>query len=242
MDVDIDVDPRFKPASIFKTWPRAAVLKDGKLTAHPCGVYPQRIAVDPLTGLAAIPYDQAEDIGYLKVDFLHLNVYQHFKNRAEIEELLKKDPDWSLVRVPSVQAKLFQLAKQGDLLNDLKPTSIEELADVMALIRPGKRNLLGLYKKEIASFFANDSAVTEATWGADNTSSRLHYLRTQNPSNPEIMAGYPSRIATNRSNPYFAPEGYNTLKTLGHLKVFASYLCSATPVPNEPAPLEPWSR
>ena len=148
MDVDIDVDPRFKPASIFKTWPRAAVLKDGKLTAHPCGVYPQRIAVDPLTGLAAIPYDQAEDIGYLKVDFLHLNVYQHFKNRAEIEELLKKDPDWSLVRVPSVQAKLFQLAKQGDLLNDLKPTSIEELADVMALIRPGKRNLLGLYKKE----------------------------------------------------------------------------------------------
>ncbi|HEX3278300.1 MAG TPA: MlaD family protein [Thermoleophilaceae bacterium] len=99
---------------------------------------------------------------------------------------------------------------------------------------------LGLYKHEIAGFFANDSAVTQATDVADNVSGRPHYLRTQNPSNPEIMAGYPSRIATNRSNAYFAPEGYNTLKTLGHLKVFASYLCGTTPVPNEPAPLEPW--
>ena len=111
-------------------------------------MYPQKIGVDPLTGLAAIPYDQAEDLGYLKVDFLHLSVYQHFKGRAEIEDLLKKEPDWTLLQLPSVQPKIFQLAKHGELLSDLKPKSIAEVADIMALIRPGKRNFIGLYKKE----------------------------------------------------------------------------------------------
>lgn len=148
MDVDIDCDPRFKPSSIFKKWPRAAILKDGKLTPHPCGVYPQKMATDPVTGLSAIPYDQAEDFGYLKVDFLHLSVYQHFKSRAEIEELVATEPDWKLLLVPSTQAKLFQLSKHGELISDLKPQSIMEIADIMALIRPGKRNYLGLYKKD----------------------------------------------------------------------------------------------
>lgn len=115
---------------------------------HPCGVYPQRIAADPVTGLAAVPYEEAEELGFMKVDFLHLQVYQHFKTRLEIEELLQQEPDWSLLQVPSVQTKLFQLAKHGDLLSDLKPRSILELADVMALIRPGKKQFIGLYKKE----------------------------------------------------------------------------------------------
>ncbi|WP_407305365.1 hypothetical protein [Acinetobacter sp.] len=148
MDVDIDTAPDFKPNSIFPTWPRATILKDGKLTPHPCGVYPQKIGVDPITGLAAIPYDEAEDLGYLKVDFLHLSVYQHFKTRAEIDELLLKEPDWSLLQLPSAQSKIFQLGKHGDLLTDLKPKSIMELADIMALIRPGKKAFIGLYKKD----------------------------------------------------------------------------------------------
>ena len=61
---------------------------------------------------------------------------------------------------------------------------------------------LGLYKREIAAFFANDSAVTQAKEG-----NLPRYLRTQNPVNPEIMAAYPNRLATNRSNPYPVPGG-----------------------------------
>jgi DNA polymerase III alpha subunit len=148
MDVDIDCTPSFNPTDLFKNWCRAAVVKDNKITPHPCGVYPQSMAVDPITKLAAIPYDEAEDLGYLKVDFLHLHVYSQFKTRAEIDMLIKKEPDWTLLQVPSVQAKLFQLAKHGDLLSELKPKSILELADMMALIRPGKKNFIGLYKKD----------------------------------------------------------------------------------------------
>jgi phospholipid/cholesterol/gamma-HCH transport system substrate-binding protein len=99
---------------------------------------------------------------------------------------------------------------------------------------------LGLYKREIAAFFANDSAVTQATDTAQSRSGQVHYLRTQNPSNPEIMAGYPTRLSTNRSNPYIAPGGYDKLRTEGHLEVFGAQGCGATPVPAEPAPLDPW--
>ena len=146
-DVDIDTSPDFKPEKYFP-WVRAAVVKDGKVQPHPVGVYPQAMAVDPFTGLAAIPYEEAEDLGYLKVDFLHLNIYQHFTSRQEIEELLQKQPDWTLLQMPSTWSKLFQLAKHGDLLQKVKPKNVEELADCMALIRPGKKALLGLYLKE----------------------------------------------------------------------------------------------
>ena len=143
-DVDIDLQTTFNPRTIFP-WVRAAVLKNDNMTPHPCGVYPQNIAVDPITGLAAIPYDIAEELGYSKIDFLHLGVYDHFKSRAEIKELLAEEPDWGILLIPSEQKKLFQLSKHGDILNAIKPKSIEELADVLALIRPGKKQLVKLY-------------------------------------------------------------------------------------------------
>lgn len=146
MDIDVDTSPTFDPTVLFP-WARAAVVRDGSYTQHPCGVYPQTIPIDPITKLAAIPYDAAEELGYLKIDFLHLNVYQLFKDRAEIDDLLTKDPDWTLLQVPSNHFKLFQLSNHGELLLKLKPSSIEDMADVMALIRPGKRQLVPLYQK-----------------------------------------------------------------------------------------------
>jgi len=67
-----------------------------------------------------------------------------------------------------------------------------------------------------------------------------HYLRTTNPTNPEMLAGYPHRIASNRSNPYTAPGGYDKLRTEGHLEVYGAYLCTDNAVPPPPAPSEPW--
>jgi hypothetical protein len=147
MDIDIDVPPSLRPEALFP-WVRASVLRDGKLTPHPCGVYPQAIAQDPITKLSAIPYVEAEELGYLKIDFLHLNVYQHFETRAEIERLIALTPDWTLLQLPSNHEKLFQLSNHGELLLKLKPSSITELADVLALIRPGKKQLVPLYQKD----------------------------------------------------------------------------------------------
>lgn len=150
MDIDIDVQSTFDPLKVFKHWTRASVIKNNELTPHPCGVYPQVIPIDPFTELSAIPYNAANDLQYLKIDFLHLQVYDNFKSRKEIDDLLKIEPNWALLQDKSTWPKLFQLSKHGEMLASLKPSSIHELADCMALIRPGKKNFIGLYKKSPA--------------------------------------------------------------------------------------------
>ena len=160
-DIDIDTPTSFKPSTIFP-WTRASLVKDGDLQPHPCGYYPQAIPVDQLTQLAAIPYAEAEEVGYYKIDFLHLGVYDHFQSRAEIEALLEVEPDWGLLLVPQEQKKLFQLSKHVEILDAVKPKNVEELADVLALIRPGKKNLLKLYlaQRDITrrSLYAKDES------------------------------------------------------------------------------------
>jgi DNA polymerase III alpha subunit len=150
MDVDIDFKTDFDPISYFKEAVRASMVKNGELVKHPAGAYFQSIPVDPITTLSAIPYDKAEEIGYFKIDFLHLSLLDYFDNKQQIRALLKKDPDWSLLQDPSVAGKLFQIHRHYNLLSQVKPKSVEELADCIALIRPGKRALLQSYLKDPA--------------------------------------------------------------------------------------------
>ncbi len=116
---------------------------------------------------------------------------------------------------------------------------------VLRRLEPWLRNFtpivdyLGLYRREISAFLANDAAATQASErGFNDGSEFLHYLRTTNPVNPEMMTGWPFRLSTNRSNPYTEPGGYDKLKTEGHLEVFGSYLCTDDPVPPTPEPNE----
>lgn len=146
-DVDLDLPTSFNPKEHFP-WLRASIVKNGELSPHPCGVYPQNIPMDYLSGLSAIPYAEAEELGYIKIDFLHLSVYDHFKSRQEIEDLLEIEPDWGLLTIPSEQKKLFQLSNHGEILSAIKPKNIEELADVLALIRPGKKQFVKLYNSQ----------------------------------------------------------------------------------------------
>lgn len=145
MDIDIDVPASFDPLRVFNGAVRASIYKDKKLTPHPCGVYFQAVPQDPFTGLAAIPYAEAETLGCFKLDFLHLHVYDHFSSREEIRELLKHDPDWELLKIPSVVEQLFQLSRHHDLIQQIQPKSVLALADCLALIRPQKRFMLKYY-------------------------------------------------------------------------------------------------
>jgi phospholipid/cholesterol/gamma-HCH transport system substrate-binding protein len=107
---------------------------------------------------------------------------------------------------------------------------------------------LGAYRREIAAFFANGSAATQMQALPNNKSvpgplseeGTLHVLRTLNPMNPEIMAGFPTRLSTNRSNPYTLPGAYELVNRGSQLPVFGSHVCGTTPVPNAPAPVEPY--
>jgi virulence factor Mce-like protein len=86
---------------------------------------------------------------------------------------------------------------------------------------------VGIYKREVASFFSLDTAATQAVDRPPGSNGPVHYLRTANPINPENLAAYPRRIASNRPNPYVAP-GESTLKPG---KVFGTYACGTAAIP-----------
>jgi phospholipid/cholesterol/gamma-HCH transport system substrate-binding protein len=57
----------------------------------------------------------------------------------------------------------------------------------------------------------------------------VHYLRTTNPANPEGLAVYPRRIATNRPNPYQFPDAFKNLAT--GLPSYETRQCASGPLP-----------
>ena len=89
-------------------------------------------------------------------------------------------------------------------------------------------NYLNVYRKELAGFFANSAAATQAQ-AASGNGGNAHYLRLSSPINPEALATYQKRPSSNRSNPYTAPGGYT--KLISGLETFGSYLCTANPLP-----------
>jgi virulence factor Mce-like protein len=90
-------------------------------------------------------------------------------------------------------------------------------------------NYINTYKREIAAFFANSTATTQATTLNIAQTKLLHYLRISNPVNPEALTAYPHRLESNRGNPYMAPGGYGQL--LKGLSVFGGYVCTSNPQP-----------
>jgi hypothetical protein len=137
LDIDIDLKSSTPISKIFADWPQAMQVVNGRALKHPCGIYPQSIPTDPISGLAAIPYKDAAKIGYFKIDMLHNSVYSHFESKAEINALLELEPEWDLLKVSSIVKQLFQISKHFDLIKTIKPKSVDDLADAIALIRPG---------------------------------------------------------------------------------------------------------
>ena len=59
-----------------------------------------------------------------------------------MQELIDQEPDWSLLEHKEIVEQLFHIHNHFDIINKLKPKSVEELAAVLAIIRPAKRHLL----------------------------------------------------------------------------------------------------
>lgn len=148
MDIDIDFQTAFNPTRIFDQAIPASMLRNGDLVKHPCGHYFQTMPVDEITGLAAIPYEEAECLGFFKIDFLHLSPLDHFRNKQQIRELIKIEPDWDILLDAEQVKKLFQISKHHEMLAVIRPRSVQVLADTIALIRPGKKHLISAYLKD----------------------------------------------------------------------------------------------
>lgn len=147
-DVDIDFADRDHALKGVLHIP-ASRIERGDLRKHNVGVYLQAIPQDPLTGFASIPYEEAEERGYFKLDFLNLNIYKGVKDDAHLQELIAREPMWELLDEPLITEQLFQLSgvidniPTSDLLSAYKPRSIMDLAIFLAMIRPRKKHLIG---------------------------------------------------------------------------------------------------
>ena len=141
-DIDIDFPDRTRILNKIKHVPATIKDENGTFKKHNTGVYCHAIPYNPLTGMSSIDYKEAENRGYFKIDFLNVSVYNDIKDEAHINYLLAQEPLWDLLGEKDVCDQLFHVNGYHKLLQDLKPQNIEDLASVLALIRPGKRHLL----------------------------------------------------------------------------------------------------
>ena len=138
-DIDIDFADRNQILNIIKHIP--ATLEDGR--KHNTGVYAHEIPVNPFTGSASITYKEAEERGYFKIDFLNVGIYKDIRSEKHLNELLNKEPLWELLEQDDFVNLLFHVNGHGSILREMKPKTIAQLAAVLAMIRPGKRYLIG---------------------------------------------------------------------------------------------------
>lgn len=141
-DIDIDFADRNAVLDVIEHVP-AAIKDKYSFKKHNTGVYCHSIPKNPLTGAANIDYQEAEDRGYFKIDFLNVSVYNGIRNEEHLSELMNKEPLWELLLQEEFVNLLFHLNGHGDVLKKTCPTSVEQLAAVLAMIRPAKRHLIG---------------------------------------------------------------------------------------------------
>jgi len=147
MDIDIDFPDRKTVLNLIKHIP-AMIDDNGTFKKHNTGVYCHSIPYNPLTGTASIDYKSAEDRGYFKIDFLNVTAYKDVKNEEQLTNLLNTEPLWDLLYEKEICDQLFHINGYHNLLAELKPTSIVELAMLLAMIRPGKKHLIPICKEK----------------------------------------------------------------------------------------------
>ena len=148
---DIDIDFYDRQLILDKLKHRKAMRVDNErgTVAHNTGVYFQDIPSWPEQNLSTIDYKQAEERGYFKIDFLNVSIYQGIRNEEHLSQLMNTEPLWDLLQDDSFTDLLFHVNGYGNILRQMKPITVEQLAMLLALIRPAKRHLLGKTWTEI---------------------------------------------------------------------------------------------
>jgi hypothetical protein len=141
-DIDIDFVDRDSALDLFKHI-KASRTDEGKLVKHNTGVYLHEVPVKAVENLCAVPYEEAEERNYFKIDFLNVGIYKGVRDEAHLIQLMETEPLWDLLLDDEFIQNLFHVNGHGSILRQSKPKSIEQLAAVLAMIRPAKRYLIG---------------------------------------------------------------------------------------------------
>lgn len=150
-DIDIDFGDRDQALCLLRHHP-ASIDRDGQLVRHNTGIYVTDIPIDPFTGQSSIDHEQAEERGYIKLDFLNVGVYRQVRNEAHLQELMGTEPLWDLLRDPGFCGLVIHIGNHHDTLMRMpEPVdSIPRMAMFLSVIRPAKRHLIGRPWSEVA--------------------------------------------------------------------------------------------
>lgn len=139
---DIDIDVYDRDIILCGLDIAYATMEHGnKVVRHPSGVYFCDIPRNPYNRNATMTYDKAENNGYFKVDILNNTLYDGIEDELQLVRLMNTEPMWELLQHREFTDKLHQLNKHHQLLRRLRPKSVEQLAMILAIIRPAKSHL-----------------------------------------------------------------------------------------------------
>lgn len=149
-DIDIDFANRDSILKHIKHIP-AAMRNVTPIRRHSTGVYVTDIPYDAVNDMANIDYTEAEDRGYIKLDFLNVHVYSHVRDESHLIELMR-EPNWNNLKNKEFVERLIHLSNHYNSLCKMPESvdSIPRLAMFLAIIRPAKKHLIGMYWKDIA--------------------------------------------------------------------------------------------
>jgi DNA polymerase III alpha subunit len=142
-DIDIDFADRDHALKFIKHIPAAIKDTTGTFKKHNTGVYCTPIPYNPVNNLSNVDYKEAEERGYFKLDFLNVSIYKDVRDEEHLKTLMETEPLWDLLEQDDFSSLLFHINGHGSILRQMKPTSILQLAAVLAMIRPAKRYLIG---------------------------------------------------------------------------------------------------
>lgn len=150
-DIDIDFADRESVLKHIQHTP-AAIHRNNEWTRHNTGVYVNPIPSDPFTRLSNIDYVEAEDMGYIKLDLLNVHVYSMVRDESHLDRLIATEPMWEMLEHREFVEKIIHINNHYDLLEKMPEpvNSVARMAMFIALIRPGKRHLVGKTWREVA--------------------------------------------------------------------------------------------
>ena len=141
-DIDIDFVDRDAALKLFKHIPASRIDND-RLIKHNTGVYLHSVPMSAVEAVCSVPYDHADAEAYFKIDFLNVGIYKGIRDEIHLIQLMETEPLWDLLQDEEFIQNLFHVNGHGSILRQSKPESIEQLAAVLAMIRPAKRYLIG---------------------------------------------------------------------------------------------------
>ena len=149
-DIDIDFGDRDSILQHIKHIP-AAMRNVEPMRRHNTGVYVTEVPYDSFSNMANIDYNEAENRGYLKLDFLNVHVYSQIQSEQELEALMY-EPKWSMLKDKAIVEKLIHLSNHYNNIQKMPEPidSIPRLAMFLAVIRPAKKHLIGETWAEVA--------------------------------------------------------------------------------------------